>query len=163
MQTKIAFAAILLSYYCISSMATTNILRLLKGSITKQNDIHCYCDRCGHIIPVYHQFPFLSYFVSKGKCRYCGSKIPFNNTVLEISVFGTMSLITLLFNFRISGIIMSFIAYEIIRLIMILRLGHRKDHFIKEYIIAVAYMLVAFLLVLFMAVLANSIKVGGNQ
>ena len=162
MSYRIIYAAIILSYYCISGMATTNILRLLKGSTARQNDLHCYCGHCGHLIPLYRQFPIFTYFLSNKKCRYCGARIPFSNTAVELIVFGTMSLITLLFNFRLSGIIMSFIAYEIIRLIMILRLRHRTDHFVKEYIIAVAYMLVAFLLVLFMAVLANSIKVGGN-
>ena len=159
---KVIYAAIILSYYCISGMATTNILRLLKESSAKQNDLHCYCGHCGHLIPLYHQFPIFSYFASKKKCRYCGTSIPFSNTAVEIMIFGTMSLITLLFNFRLSGIIMSFIAYEIIRLVMILRFGHRKDSFAKEYIIAVAYMFFAFLLVFFMAVLANSIKSGGT-
>lgn len=156
MSVKIIYAAIILSYYCISGMATTNILRLLSGSTARQNDLHCYCGKCGHIIPVYHQFPIFSYFASKRRCRYCGTPIPFSNTAMEVTVFIIMSLVSILFKFSPLGIIFSFISYEIIRLAMLIRFGKRSDHFITEYIIALSYMLVAFLLVLFMSLLSNT-------
>ena len=151
----IIYIAIILSYYFISGMATTNILRLLKGSVNRQNTLHCYCDNCGHIIPVYHQFPIFSYFASKRKCRYCGTPIPFSNTAMEIAVFATMSLVTILLRFQLLGIVLSFVAYEVIRIIMLIRFGKRTDHFITEYIIALLYMLIAFLLVMFMCLLAK--------
>ena len=150
-----AIISIIISYYAISGMSTTNIMRLLKDETARQNDIHCFCGNCGHIIPLYHQFPIFSYFASKKKCRYCGVSIPPLTTILEIVVFSIMTLISAIFSFKPIGVIFSFTAYELLRIILIFKFGKRTNNFIKEYVIAVLYILVTFLLVLFMSYLST--------
>ncbi len=36
-----------------------------------------HCPSCNRVIKWYDNIPILSYIVLKGKCRYCGAKIPF--------------------------------------------------------------------------------------
>ncbi len=153
MEKVIVLFFIHFSYYAIGALATTNIMRLLKGATSRQNDIHCVCGNCNHIIPVYRQIPVVSYLISHGECRYCGSKIPIMNTMLEITVFIIMSVITAIFKYSPLGVLMSFLAYELIRVFMLVKYGHRTDRFVREYLIAVMYVVINLGLVEFMSLL----------
>lgn len=42
-----------------------------------------YCPGCGHTLAWYDLFPVFSYFFLRGKCRYCKTKIPMRDTVIE--------------------------------------------------------------------------------
>ncbi|MFW6123662.1 MAG: prepilin peptidase [Acidobacteriota bacterium] len=41
------------------------------------------CPECGHRIKFYHNIPVVSYIWLKGKCRYCGAKIPLSYFLVE--------------------------------------------------------------------------------
>lgn len=41
------------------------------------------CDVCGHTLGVLDLFPVLSYVLLKGKCRYCGTKLPVSYVLSE--------------------------------------------------------------------------------
>ena len=43
-----------------------------------------HCVDCGEKLSWYENIPILSYLIQKGKCRHCGSKIPFSCLVSEI-------------------------------------------------------------------------------
>lgn len=153
MKSVIVIIAILFSYYAIGGMATTNIMRLLRGEETPQTYPHCHCASCRHIIPVYNQFPLFSYVFNGGKCRYCGAAIPFLTTFIEIEIGVMMSVITALCAFSPLGVVFSFLAYEGVRWIMILKYGHREQNFVREYYTALGFMFIAFCLVEFMSLL----------
>lgn len=153
----ICCAAILLSYYFISGMATTNILRLLKGSTLRVNAWECRCASCGGRINVLMQQPIFSYLVFRGRCRYCGAPIPKSTLALELTVFAGMSLITLLLGFSRLGVLLSFAFFELVRAVLLLRCGHREEHFVSQYITAVAVVLLCLLIVEFKALLLQSV------
>lgn len=43
-----------------------------------------HCDSCGHVLGVMDLIPILSWIGLKGKCRYCGKKIPVNSVLYEL-------------------------------------------------------------------------------
>lgn len=151
MKGYFVIGCILLSYYALGGMATTNMMRLLRGETTKQTYPHCHCAKCGHIIPVYNQFPLFSWLLSRGKCKYCGATIPILTTFIEVGVGVLMSVISALFNFSPLGVALSFVSYEVMRWILIVKYGPRKKDFVKEYYVALAFVLIAFVLVEFMS------------
>jgi len=59
--------------------------------ITKERS---FCPACGHKLGVLDLIPILSWIALKGKCRYCGAKIPPRHLVLEA---GTACIFTALF------------------------------------------------------------------
>ena len=77
----------------IGSFLNVVIYRLpRKGSIVKP--AFSYCPSCGSRIKWYDNIPVLSYFLLKGKCRNCGSKISFRYPFVEFmtGIFSVLSL-----------------------------------------------------------------------
>ena len=137
----IGYAAIILSLFFISGLATTNILRLTKGNTLPINSKKCNCSICGGKITPLMQTPIISYILYKGKCKYCNTSIPLNGLVLEIITCVGMTLIAALFRFSPLGILWGFLYYELLRIMFILVLGKRETEFAKQYVIAVLSML----------------------
>jgi prepilin signal peptidase PulO-like enzyme (type II secretory pathway) len=46
---------------------------------------HPYCGHCNADLKPIDLFPILSYFMTRGRCRYCGGKIPGIYTVVELA------------------------------------------------------------------------------
>lgn len=44
------------------------------------------CDHCGHVLAWYDLVPLLSFVLLRGKCRYCGERIPLRNFLLELAL-----------------------------------------------------------------------------
>ena len=145
--------AICFSYFIIGGLATTNILRLLKGSILHVYSSKCYCANCGMKIGFFNQMPIVSYIACRGRCLQCKTPIPVGPLLLEIIVFVGMSVISVLGRFSPVSIICSFLYYEFIRIVCIVRKGRREDSFWLQYIFAVIAMLPYIALIEFMAVL----------
>lgn len=59
--------------------------------ITKERS---FCPACGHTLGVFDLIPILSWIALRGRCRYCGAKIPPRHLVLEA---GTAGIFTALF------------------------------------------------------------------
>ncbi|MCR4689083.1 MAG: prepilin peptidase [Saccharofermentans sp.] len=47
---------------------------------------HSHCDTCGHELSTMDLFPIISYIALKGKCRYCGAKVPPRDLIFEIAL-----------------------------------------------------------------------------
>lgn len=43
-----------------------------------------HCTKCNHKLSWYENIPLISYLIQKGKCRHCGTKIPFSCFVSEL-------------------------------------------------------------------------------
>ncbi len=153
--------ALFLIYYNIGGLATTNILRLTKGNSLSIHSSKCICDNCGSKIPPLLQLPIISFLVCKGKCRSCRCSIPIYPLLLEIIIFLGMSFISLVFSFSMSGILLSFLYYELIRIVLVLIRGKREVDFKKQYLIAVFSMIPFLIPCLFVSALycVNSIKI----
>lgn len=146
---------IIISYFTLGGLATTNILRLLKGSSFHVYSSECSCPNCGGKITVPMQTPIISYLVDGGKCRYCKSPIPINGLILEIIIFVGMTLISSLLHFSFFGVICSFLYYEAVKIGYILFYGKRESAFVKQYILSFFAILFLWLLVEFMALLLS--------
>lgn len=149
----IVMIALFYMYYHIGGLATTNILRLTSGNTLPVLSSQCACDSCGVKIRVFDQFPIVSYLACKGKCRNCGAEIPVFPLTLEIAVIAGMIAITSIFRMSLLGVIVSFVYYEVIRVIVIMIKGRRRDQFVKQYIIAASIMLIYLLITLWVAFL----------
>lgn len=67
---------------CVASFINVVIWRIPQGiSIAKGRS---FCPTCDHKLAWYDLFPIFSYLFLKGKCRYCGAKIPWRDTCIEV-------------------------------------------------------------------------------
>lgn len=153
----IIYIALFLIYFHIGGLATTNIIRLTKGNTIHILSSKCECDNCGYKISPILQLPVISYILCKGKCKNCSSKIPVFPLVLEVSVMLGMFIISLFFKLSATGVFLSFLYYEIIRIITIFVLKKRENAFIKNYIIAVLSMIPFLLLTLIVSLIKSQI------
>ena len=144
------------SYFIIGGLATTNILRLLKGSSLPVLSSKCNCATCGMRINAFYQLPIISYIACKGHCKKCGVKLPFDALFLEILIFVGMSLVSIIGKFSMLSVLGSFLYYEIIRLIFIFKYGPREKDFFKQYFFALIGLSSFFVLVEFMASLLTT-------
>lgn len=59
---------------CVGSAYLCYLFRKRSGESWTKGRSHC--DSCGHVLGLRDLIPVFSYLASKGKCRYCGAKIP---------------------------------------------------------------------------------------
>lgn len=149
----IIIVAYFLIYFNISGLATTNILRLTSGNKLPILASKCRCDNCGTPITPFFQLPIVSYIVCKGKCRNCKIKLPIGALLLEIAILIGMFAISVIFSFSGLGVTLSFLYYEIVRVIVVVKRGRRQESFVKQYVIAAISMIPFYLLTLFVSLI----------
>ena len=59
---------------CLGSFSDCLAMRLLSGESAFSGRSHC--DNCGHVLGAADLIPLFSWLFLKGKCRYCGAKVP---------------------------------------------------------------------------------------
>ncbi len=153
MKSVFLIAVLVVIYYNVSGLATTNILRLTAGNSKPVLSSVCTCDHCGAPIDPLRQQPVLSYLICKGRCRNCKCKIPVDALMLEILIWSGMFVLTAVFSWSVTGVTMSFAFYELIRIGVIIKMGRRERGFPGQYIIAVLSMVPHYLTALFVALL----------
>ena len=160
MDRFIFFAAYFLICFHISGLATTNILRLTRGNTRPVLDSKCCCDKCGHSIPPILQLPIVSYIICKGKCRNCKTQIPVFPLVLELVILCGMFLLQSVFGFSLLGVTLSFVYYEIVRVVVILKEGRREIAFAKQYVVAMLSMIPFYVMTIFVSLLYDTVCAG---
>ena len=144
----ILITALFLIFYHISGLATTNILRLTAGNQLPVLASQCCCDHCGASIPPLLQLPVISYLLCRGKCRSCGAQIPVFPLLLELTVLAGRFGVTMLLGCTYLAVSLSFLFYELVRVVVVIRLGKRQKQFARQYGIAVAAMIPFYVLTL---------------
>ena len=76
---------------------------------------HSHCDTCGHELSTADLFPIISYIALKGKCRYCGSKVPPRDLIFEI-ILGCVFALTLALHGAIDAVVIASLALEVLLL-----------------------------------------------
>lgn len=150
MNSTIIHMFIYFVFYIIGAYATTDILRLLKGSTTSINTPDCYCPVCHHKIALQDQIPFFSYLKNHGACHNCKSPIPVSDLFLEIFLFLLLSGTAFLLDFRWSACLLCILLYEMTKAVFMLLYGRRQDAFFSNLLLsllnnAVIFSMVAFL------------------
>lgn len=128
--------AIFFSFYIIGAYATTDILRLLKGSTSPVGSSVCYCPVCGCRIALKDQIPIISYILGKGECRSCHSRIPASDLFLEIFLFAALSIIAAATSFSWYGFVFCIAFYELVKAAFILINGAREKDFLRNLFVS---------------------------
>jgi hypothetical protein len=90
---------------CIASFVNVVIDRLPKGiGVVKGRSI---CPKCKHKLSFWDMIPVLSYFLLRGKCRYCHASIGIRDTINE--VFGGLWAIFCLLHYGGGEIVLVFL------------------------------------------------------
>jgi len=76
---------------------------------------HSHCDTCGHELSTADLFPIISYIALKGKCRYCGSKVPPRDLIFEI-ILGVLFALTLWLHGVVDAAVIAALALEMLLL-----------------------------------------------
>ena len=76
---------------------------------------HSHCDTCGHELSTADLFPIISYIALKGKCRYCGSKVPPRDLIFE-SILGLLFAGTLALHGVVDAAVIAALALEMLLL-----------------------------------------------
>lgn len=129
-------AAIFFSFYIIGAYATTDILRLLKGSASPVESSVCYCPVCGLRIALKDQIPIISYISGRGRCRSCHSRIPASDLFLEIFLSAALSIIAAATSFSWYGFVLCIAFYELVKAAFILINGAREKDFLRNLFVS---------------------------
>jgi prepilin signal peptidase PulO-like enzyme (type II secretory pathway) len=158
MDRLLVIVALFFIYFHISGLATTNILRLTRGNTLPVLASKCVCGHCGTPITPFYQLPIISYTLCKGRCRNCKTKIPADALMLEICALIGMFLISAGMAFSFLGVTVSFLCYELLRVLVIVWKGKREQGFGKQYVIAVLAMIPFYLITLFVALIYKAVS-----
>lgn len=150
MQTLLVKIAICFVFYIIGAYATTDILRLLKGSTVSVNAPDCYCPKCNNKIALKDQLPIIAYIKNRGKCFHCKSEIPIWDLFLEVFIFVCMSAISVVLKFSWTAFIVCVIFYEATKLVFVCINGKREIAFSKNLVISFGNNVVIFSFVAFL-------------
>lgn len=96
-----------------ASFITCTAWRVVRGEDWKLG--HSHCDTCGHELSTADLFPIISYLALKGKCRYCGSKVPPRDLIFEI-ILGILFAGTLAIHGQFDAIVAASLALEVLLL-----------------------------------------------
>ncbi|MCI8565328.1 MAG: prepilin peptidase [Lachnospiraceae bacterium] len=155
MKIFLARAAVFFTFYILSAYATTDILRLLKGSTRSINDSKCYCPVCKTAIALKDQIPIVSYFKNHGACRNCGSKIPAEDMFLELFLFGALSATAIFMRLCWNGFWACVGLYEFTKLAFLIFYGKRQNDFRKNLFMSLMNNLLLFGMLAFFFALAQ--------
>lgn len=155
MKTIFIHLTIYFSFYIIGAYATTDILRLLKGSTLSVNATDCYCPICHKKITLKNQIPIFSYLKNRGVCYYCNSPIPIFDLFLELFLFITLSGISLILNFSWTAYILCIAFYETTKIFFLFFYGHREKDFGKNLFLSLRNNIVLFSLIAFLFLISQ--------
>ena len=96
-----------------ASFITCTAWRVVRGEDWKMG--HSHCDTCGHELSTADLFPIISYVALKGKCRYCGSKVPPRDLIFEI-LLGLLFAGTLALHGSVDAAVVAALALEMLLL-----------------------------------------------
>ena len=104
----------------VGNYATSVVYRLPRGQTPFEK--HPYCGNCNTFLKPEDLFPIWSYVLLRGGCRYCGMRIPFIYTLVEIAcgvlfvgnylAFGISETFILLTSFGVFGITLAALEWQ---------------------------------------------------
>jgi len=101
----------------IGSFTNVLIYRLPR-KISLLNPRRSICPNCGKEIPWYDNIPILSYLILKGRCRFCGWKIPLRYLLVEVLMSVLFALNSIVLDFP-EDLIASMVVFSVVLLTFI--------------------------------------------
>jgi leader peptidase (prepilin peptidase)/N-methyltransferase len=144
-------------FYIIGAYATTDIVRLLKGSYLPVWSKSCYCPVCDERIRLAEQIPIVSYIVGKGRCRKCHSKIPLSDIWLEVVVFIALSVVAVATCFSYTSLLFDIVFYELLKIICCIKYGIRESGFLPNVLFSLLTNMAVFGLLAFLYLIEHII------
>ena len=108
------------------------------------------CDRCGTLIPWYHNVPLVSFLVLRGKCHRCGKLISEYHPTLEL-----ISGLVLLASYTAYGISWQLLVAGFFGLVMVFLLSYDLKHQLIPNVVVIPAIAFALVMILAQAVLFN--------
>jgi len=96
------------------SFADCAAMRLVSGESVLTGRSHC--DQCGHVLGPLDLIPLVSWMVQRGRCRYCGAKIPAECFVTEL--FSGLVCMLIVYRFDVSLLSLRILLLWVILLIL---------------------------------------------
>lgn len=97
----------------------------------------CFCPCCGHVLPLHHQIPILSFFLLKGKCRFCHTPIPVRYPLTE-SGFLFYYIVLFVIFFRMPTVYLA-LWYIFICILLLVRCQRQYRSLLKGIVIMTLY------------------------
>ncbi len=142
--TSIIYISIIIASYIVSAYATTDISRLVSDSYQKYFTFDCYCPACNHKLSAADQLPIFSFYINGGKCKYCKSPIPKIDHILEVGIFLFFTFVNTIFKYSFTALLINVVAYEILKVTIILIKRPRKSHFICSVVVSLISNIIIF-------------------
>lgn len=97
----------------------------------------CFCPGCGHVLPLRHQIPILSFFLLKGKCRFCHAGIPVRYPLTESGFLLYYSILFVIF-FRKPAVYLT-LWYVSVCILLLVRCQRQYRSLLKGIVIMALY------------------------
>ncbi len=88
--SAVAFLLMPVLGLAVGNYATSLLYRLPLGKVIANDPP--YCDSCHHYLAVRDLFPFFSWAINRGCCRFCGAAIPPLYALVELACVGLFTL-----------------------------------------------------------------------
>lgn len=113
--------------------AVGSFLNVLIDRLPKEQKItgRSYCDHCHHQLAWYDLIPIVSFFLLKGRCRYCGKKISWQYPVVEFIT----GIIFLLIYYEFSELTSLLIYWGLISCLIVIFVSDLKYQLISDYVL----------------------------
>ena len=116
-----------------------------------------YCPNCNHTLNMSHMIPLISWFLQRGKCRYCKSPISIRYPIIETITTMIMTYCLYLYGFNLSGIIMS----GIILTLLVIAIIDSEHYIIPDILQAITLLLsIIYIYLFYKTILWQSISIG---
>lgn len=127
--------ALLSLYFFIFGASLGSFLNVLADRLPHNKSImgRSMCDYCGKKIAWFDLFPIISFFLLKGRCRYCHKKLSFQYPTVEITTGVSFMLIFLFAHFNNYVELVAFLG--IFSSLLVIFISDVKYHLISDYLL----------------------------
>lgn len=113
----VSFGLLVLLGLCFGSFVTAVSYRLPRGNDFIQG--RSFCPKCKHPLGVRDLVPVLSWLCSKGKCRYCNTKVSIRYPLIEITQMLIFLWVYYIYGYSTQALILQFLSVCLMIMIIV--------------------------------------------
>lgn len=115
-----------------------------------------YCPYCKHVLTIRDLIPLVSFFIQKGKCRYCGKKISWQYPLVEL----TTAIIFLAFYLKF-GFSLELLVYAIFSIFLIIIFVYDSKYYLILDKVSIPAIILGFFGSLVLGLSLTNLLIGG--